>query len=61
MRNYGVLEEELEEIGLRKVLFVTWYCTLYGDCTVDEKARNCRDCEYSICVFDQVPQQIVAV
>jgi len=53
--------DELEENGLRKVLLVTCYCTLKGNCTLDEKTKNCKDCEFSICVLDYVPQRGVAV
>ncbi|HOX34966.1 MAG TPA: hypothetical protein PLO06_04660 [Methanoregulaceae archaeon] len=61
MRRHGVFPDDLEESGLKKVLFVTCYCTLKGNCTLDEKGRNCKDCEFSICVLDPVPQRGVAV
>ena len=61
MMSYGVLLDELEESGLKKVLLVTCYCTLNGNCMLDEKSKNCKDCEHCICVLDHVPQRGVAV
>ena len=61
MRRYGVSPDDLEETGLKKVLVVTCYCTLRGNCTLVEKEKNCKDCEFCVCVLDHVPQRGVAV
>lgn len=47
--------------GLREILFVTCYGTLNGNCMLDEQTRNCKDCEFSICILDHVQQWGVAV
>jgi len=61
MRINGVFPDELEASGLKKVMLVTCYCTLKGNCMLDERARNCKDCEFSICVLEDIPRRGVAV